>query len=55
MKNGQRPQYRHRGLGYNPDLARYESLKAAWQASNPQATHEQYQDAMRKLAQECGI
>jgi hypothetical protein len=38
-----------------PDYARYEQLKTQWIKSNPHATPEQFQKAIRKIARECGI
>ncbi len=40
---------------YRPDFAEYERRKADYKARNPDATPEEYQQAMRKIAQECGI
>lgn len=33
----------------------YEILKQEWAASNPGATPEQYQAAMRRIAARCGV
>lgn len=33
----------------------YEILKAEWIAKNPNATHEQYQQAMTAIARKCGV
>jgi len=33
----------------------YEARKQAWLAMNPEATHEQYEAAVKKIAEECGI
>lgn len=43
------------GIKYNPDFARYEAEKYAWIAHHPNATGEEYVEAMRALAQRCGI
>ncbi len=40
---------------YRPDFARYEVLKSQWVTDNPKATHEEYQIAMRKIADQCKI
>lgn len=37
------------------DYASYEAYKAEWRASNPDATAQQYEVAIRAIAQECGI
>ena len=37
------------------DYREYERRKAAWIAENPQATPEEYQQAMRRIAKECGV
>lgn len=36
-------------------MARYEAGKQAWIASHPDSTPEQYTQAMRALAQRCGV
>lgn len=36
-------------------IVKYERLKAAWIAANPEATHEQYMIAMIKLARKAGL
>lgn len=56
MRNRQRftPRKRNRDR-YRPDFARYEQLKAQWVADNPTASHEQYQSAMREIAEKCRI
>lgn len=41
--------------GFRPDLLMYERAKSEWQALNPQATHQQFQVAMRILADRCGV
>ena len=33
----------------------YESAKAAWLAAHPDATPEEYEAAMRRIAAECGV
>jgi hypothetical protein len=35
--------------------ARYERLKAAWMAANPEASSAEYQDAMRAIARKAGL
>ena len=40
---------------YRPRFEDYEQLKRAWIAANPKATPEQYQSAMTRIAQKCGI
>jgi hypothetical protein len=40
---------------YQPDFVRYEQLKARWVADHPEATPEQYQQAIRQIAAECRI
>jgi hypothetical protein len=35
--------------------SQYEFMKAEWIAKHPGATHEQYQQAMMKLAKKAGI
>ena len=40
---------------YTPDFARYEREKNAWIETHPRATPEQYTEAMRAIAQRCGI
>jgi len=40
---------------YKPDFARYEREKKAWQQANPKATPHEYQNAIRAIAQRCGI
>lgn len=39
----------------NPDLARYERLKAAWIAMHPGATCREYERAVRQIARQCGV
>lgn len=48
-----KPQYEN--PKYKPRFADYEQLKRAWVAANPNATREEYQQAMREIAQRCGI
>jgi len=38
-----------------PALQRYEAAKRLWLATHPNATPEQYQAAMRKLARRVGL
>lgn len=33
----------------------YERRKADWIASHPEATNEEYEQAMRMIAKECGV
>jgi len=33
----------------------YEQLKREWVKNNPSATNEEYQAAMRKIAEKCGV
>jgi len=33
----------------------YELLKAQWIANNPHATPQEYQQAMQRIAQQCGV
>jgi len=40
---------------YRPDFARYEQLKAQWATDHHNATHEEYQTAMREIADRCKI
>lgn len=40
---------------YRPRFAEYERLKYEWISAHPAATPTEYQDAMRELAQKCGI
>ena len=44
-----------KNINYKPDFNRYELERKAWQQANPGATPEQYQLAMMKIAQRCGI
>lgn len=50
---GQRSQARARSTF--ADYARYDAQKAAWASQNPDATPAQYQDAMRAIAEACGV
>ena len=34
---------------------KYEQLKKEWVAGNPNATNEEYQVAMRRIAEKCGV
>ena len=36
-------------------MAEYERLKAAWIVSNPDATQQQYEQAMREIARQLGL
>ena len=47
--------YRRPPGNYHPDFTRYEQLKGQWKADNPKATPEQYQTAMREIANQCKI
>jgi len=38
----------------NP-YVKYEQLKKEWIAANPNATNQEYQVAMRRIAQKCGV
>jgi hypothetical protein len=38
-----------------PSWAQYEFRKNAWLASHPDATPEEYQQAMKRIAKECGV
>jgi len=40
---------------YRPQFAQYEFEKRAWLAHHPKATGEEYQQAMREIAQRCKI
>jgi hypothetical protein len=40
---------------YRPDFRRYEAEKNAWIVHHPKATGEEYIEAMREIAQRCGI
>ena len=33
----------------------YELRKSAWQLSHKDATHQEHEQAMRKIAEECGV
>ncbi len=35
--------------------ALYEAMKQRWIAANPEATHQQYEQAMRDIAKKAGI
>jgi len=34
---------------------KYEAMKRAWILANPDATNEEYQNAMRRIAAKCGV
>jgi hypothetical protein len=36
-------------------MADYENRKRAWAAAHPTATHAEYQQAMTRIAKECGV
>ena len=38
-----------------PSYVEYELLKAQWAANNPQATPQEYEQAMLRIAQQCGV
>lgn len=38
----------------SPDVQRYETEKSRWISLHPEATHEQYQQAMTQIAKACG-
>jgi hypothetical protein len=40
---------------YTPDYRLYDQLKAAWIATHPGATHDEYQHAMCDIAKKAGI
>lgn len=42
-------------VNYHPDFAGYEREKYAWVESHPDSTPEEYQMAMRAIAEKCGI
>lgn len=39
----------------NGSWVEYESLKSQWVANNPNATPEQYEQAIKRIAQQCGV
>lgn len=39
----------------HPNYALYEHMKATWVARHPDATPAQYEAAIRKIAQHCGV
>jgi hypothetical protein len=39
----------------SPDLQRYEREKQRWAAAHPEATPEEYQAAITRLAKECRV
>lgn len=57
----QRRKADHRRVKYGHDvtslhkLMRYESLKSAWTFNNPLATAQDYETAMKRIADECGV
>ena len=44
-----------RPRNYRPDYRRYDQEKAAWLAHHPKASGAEYVEAMREIAQRCGI
>ena len=56
-----RPQWRQRYRppqrpeNYNPRFTDYEREKQTWIAHHPDATGQEYVEAMREIAQRCGI
>ena len=42
-------------VNYHPRFEQYAREKREWVDANPQATPEQYQKAMRQIADRCGI
>lgn len=51
-----RRQFKPKAFGvYKPKFADYEKLKREWTAANQNATPTQYQEAMTRIAQQCGI
>jgi hypothetical protein len=40
---------------YNPRFDDYEREKQNWLAHHPKASGQEYMEAMRRIAQECGI
>ena len=44
-----------RPVNYRPRFADYEREKQAWIAHHPKATGQEYVEAMREIAQRCGI
>ena len=39
----------------SPNWQKYEEMKFAWVKANPNATNEEYQNAMRAIAAKCGV
>lgn len=52
-KNRYIPKARPRN--YNPNYQRYETEKQNWIEHHPHATAQEYIEAMREIAQRCGI
>lgn len=44
-----------RPANYRPRFDEYEREKQAWIAQHPKATGQEYVEAMREIAQRCGI
>ena len=44
-----------RPANYRPDFAGYEREKQAWIAHHPKCTGQEFVEAMREIAQRCGI
>lgn len=44
-----------RPVQYRPNFKLYEAEKATWVRRHPDSTPAQYQEAMRVIAQKCGI
>lgn len=44
-----------RNLSPEPDYVRYEQLKREWTQKHPGATPEEYEVAIRRIANECGV
>jgi len=42
-------------VGRDVKWQRCKQAKAAWAAANPEATPAEYQAAMRRISQECGV
>jgi len=41
--------------GIDMSWSQYEFLKSEWISKSPFATHQEYQDAIKKIARECGV
>ena len=53
---GSRGRYRPKpNTTYRPQFERYEILKRQWVDEHPKATPEDYQRAMRRIAEDCKI